>query len=213
MPTNGKLKNKWEQAIAALITAPSDRAAAEMIGVTPQALCTWKKIPAFAEALAKARSEAADRAIEKYHLTQFAVVDVLVKDLEHPEPDVRHRAAELLQGPSVKLACEAMRLKQRTPEQTVNQQVVFADRAALERDSLLAQRNILAHLVGQGHPEAVKQLEELEASGPLTEDQFESRVRACLKQMSVEQLSELEAKMLAEEANDNGTDSPNGSLD
>ena len=67
---SGKLR-KQEQAVGALLSSPTIRAAAESCGITGRTLLTWLKQPAFQEQYAKAKRDLLDGAVNRLRIAGF----------------------------------------------------------------------------------------------------------------------------------------------
>src|SRR5262245_25913002 len=91
-----RLSRQQETAVSALLTSLTYDATAAKIGVHPNTIRAWMRLPAFAQAYETARKGLLNRTIGRLQHGLFAVTDSLVKDLGDPLPEVRHKAAELL---------------------------------------------------------------------------------------------------------------------
>jgi hypothetical protein len=82
-----KLSRKCEAAVAALLSAPTVKAAAKQVGVTQQALQKWLKIPAFAAMVRDARDQAFQHALGRLQAESSRAVDVLARVLRKRTAD------------------------------------------------------------------------------------------------------------------------------
>jgi hypothetical protein len=74
-------------AVAALLTAPTVRAAAQRVGVSEWTLRCWQKIPAFAELLRAARSQVFEHSLTRLQAETDKAVDVLARVLRKRTAD------------------------------------------------------------------------------------------------------------------------------
>lgn len=72
-----KLSRKCHDAVLALLTEPTVKAAARRVGVSEKALRTWARIPEFAEMLREARDQAFGHALGRLQAVATQAVDVL----------------------------------------------------------------------------------------------------------------------------------------
>ena len=77
MGHGNKLSRKKEQAIIALLEAPTVKEAAEVVGVNPATLYKWMALPEFEEAYRKARHRAMGEAIARLQQASSEAVDTL----------------------------------------------------------------------------------------------------------------------------------------
>jgi hypothetical protein len=77
MGHGNKLSRKKEQAIIALLEAPTVKEAAEMVKINPATLYKWMTLPEFEEAYRKARHEAMGSAIARLQQASNEAVDTL----------------------------------------------------------------------------------------------------------------------------------------
>ena len=77
MGHGNKLSRKKEQAIIALLEAPTVKEAAEVVGVNPATLYKWMAQPEFEEAYRKARHRAMGEAIARLQQASREAVDTL----------------------------------------------------------------------------------------------------------------------------------------
>lgn len=77
MGHGNKLSRKKEQAIIALLEAPTVKEAAEVVGVNPATLYKWMAQPEFEEAYRKARHRAMGEAIARLQQASSEAVDTL----------------------------------------------------------------------------------------------------------------------------------------
>jgi hypothetical protein len=99
-----RLSRDQERAISALLTSPTFADAAARVGVHPNTLRLWVKLPKFAEAYAVAKRELLNATLARLEHSMFAVTSAMEKDLADPDPAVRRQAAELLSNNAVRLA-------------------------------------------------------------------------------------------------------------
>lgn len=72
-----KLSRKKDQAVMALITEPTMKAAADKIGITPRTLYKWLKMPEFRSAYMQAKREAVSVAITRLQQAATEAVEAL----------------------------------------------------------------------------------------------------------------------------------------
>ena len=77
MGHGNKLSRKKEQAIIALLEAPTVKEAAEMVKITPATLYKWMALPEFEEAYRKARHRAMGEAIARLQQASSKAVATL----------------------------------------------------------------------------------------------------------------------------------------
>lgn len=77
MGHGNKLSRKKEQAIIALLEAPTVKEAAEMVKINPATLYKWMALPEFEEAYRKARHRAMGEAIARLQQASSEAVDTL----------------------------------------------------------------------------------------------------------------------------------------
>lgn len=88
-----KLSRKQEQAIAALLTAPSITEAAQQTGIGEQTLFRWLKDPAFAEAYRQARRQVVQQAITQLQAACGEAVENLRVIMGNPEAPASARVS------------------------------------------------------------------------------------------------------------------------
>jgi hypothetical protein len=109
-----KLSRKWEVAIAALLSEPTQEAAARKAGISHKTLRNWLRIPEFSRAFRQARREIVDRAIQLLQQTTIAAVATLHDSMGHDKPSaVRVRAAQVI----IEQALRALELTDLAEEQ------------------------------------------------------------------------------------------------
>jgi hypothetical protein len=91
-----RFSRNQEKAIAALLVAPSVRAAAKRCEVHPNTLRNWLRNESFAAAYREAKGQLLAVAVGACLEAVCAAVGAMKKDLRHPDPDVRHRAARTI---------------------------------------------------------------------------------------------------------------------
>lgn len=77
MGHGNKLSRKKEQAIIALLEAPTVKEAAEMVKISPATLYKWMALPEFEEAYREARHRAMGEAIARLQQASSEAVDTL----------------------------------------------------------------------------------------------------------------------------------------
>jgi hypothetical protein len=109
-----KLSRKWEVAIAALLSEPTQEAAARKAGISHKTLRNWLRMPEFAKAFRQARRAIVDRAIQLLQQTTVAAVATLHDSMGHDKPPaVRVRAAQVI----IEQALRALELTDLAEEQ------------------------------------------------------------------------------------------------
>jgi transposase-like protein len=93
-----KFGRKKEEAIAALLTQRNIEEAARSIGVAPNTLLKWQKLPEFETAYREARKAAYRQAVARLQQGTSAAATTLLKTLIDPgtPPSVKVRAAEAI---------------------------------------------------------------------------------------------------------------------
>jgi hypothetical protein len=91
-----KLSRNLEQAISALLSAPSIREAATICGVSEKTLDAWLKRPDFRAAYRKARADVLEGVVAWLRRAAVQAVAALVGNLSAPRPGDRTRAGELI---------------------------------------------------------------------------------------------------------------------
>jgi hypothetical protein len=92
-----KLSRKWEVAIAALLSEPTQEQAARKAGIAHKTLRNWLRMPEFAKAFRQARREIVDRAIQLLQQTTVDAVNTLKDSMADDKPaGVRVRAAQVI---------------------------------------------------------------------------------------------------------------------
>ncbi len=107
-----KLTRKHEQAIAALLSEPSIKAAAESCGVGEATLYRWLQLPSFAVAYRTARRQVVERAVSELQAACGEAVSTLKRNLSCDIPGVEIRAAQIIIEQAVK-GVELMDLQDR----------------------------------------------------------------------------------------------------
>jgi hypothetical protein len=99
-----KFGRKKEEAIAALLTARNIEEAAKSVGIAPNTLLNWMKVPEFQAAYREARRAAYSQAVAKLQQGTTAAATTLLKVmLDQGTPaSVRVRAAECVMTHSAK---------------------------------------------------------------------------------------------------------------
>ncbi len=93
-----KLSRKQEQAIAALLQAPTVKKAAASCGVAEKTLRRWLQLPGFIAAWRTARRQAFDAAVAELERHALRAVRALASNLTADRAADRNRAADLLLG-------------------------------------------------------------------------------------------------------------------
>ena len=93
-----KFGRKKEEAIAALLSQRNIEEAARSIGVAPNTLLKWQKLPEFENAYPEARKAAYRQAVARLQQGTSAAATTLLKTLIDPDapPSVKVRAAEAI---------------------------------------------------------------------------------------------------------------------
>ena len=93
-----KFGRKKEEAIAALLTQRNIEEAAKTVGIAPNTLLSWLKIPEFLAAYREARRAAFGQAVARLRQGTSAAATTLLKTLVDPgtPASVRVRAAEAI---------------------------------------------------------------------------------------------------------------------
>ncbi len=107
-----KLTRKHEQAIAALLSEPSIKAAAESCGVGEATLYRWLQLPSFAVAYRTARRQVVERAVSELQAACGEAVETLKRNLRCDIPSVEIRSAQIIIEQAVK-GIEIMDLQER----------------------------------------------------------------------------------------------------
>ena len=88
-----KLSRKKEQAVMALITEPTIKAAADKIGITTATLYKWLKLPEFRSAYMEAKRETVSVAITRLQQVAVEAVDALRSIMNDPNKAASARVA------------------------------------------------------------------------------------------------------------------------
>ena len=88
-----KLSRKKDQAVMALITEPTMKAAADKIGITPRTLYKWLKMPEFRSAYMAAKREAVSVAITRLQQAATEAVETLRAIMNDPKKPASARVA------------------------------------------------------------------------------------------------------------------------
>jgi transposase len=107
-----KLTRKHEQAIAALLSEPSIKAAAESCGVGEATLYRWLQLPDFQASYRTARRQVVERAVSELQAACGEAVSTLKRNLACDIPGVEIRAAQIIIEQAVK-GVELMDLQDR----------------------------------------------------------------------------------------------------
>jgi transposase-like protein len=99
-----KFGRKKEEAIAALLSQRNIEEAARAIGVTPNTLLRWLKIPEFRDEYRRARREVVSQSVARLQQSTGFATSAILKLMSDPSvpPAVRLRAAELVHALSSK---------------------------------------------------------------------------------------------------------------
>ncbi len=97
-----KLSRKQEQAIAALLSAPTIKDAGVACGVSEVSLWRWLQLPEFAAAYRAARRQVVERAISELQSACGEAVDTLKRNLTCEQPSVEIRAAQVILEQAIK---------------------------------------------------------------------------------------------------------------
>ncbi len=107
-----KLTRKHEQAISALLSEPSIKAAAEICGIGEATLYRWLQLPSFAVAYRTARRQVVERAVSELQAACGKAVETLKRNLDCVIPGVEIRAAQIILEQAVK-GVEIMDMQER----------------------------------------------------------------------------------------------------
>lgn len=107
-----KLNRKQEQAIAALLSASSIKAAASECGIAEVTLWRWLQIPDFQAAYRAARRQVVERAVSELQGACGEAVGTLKRNLTCENPAVEIRAAQIILEQGIK-GVELMDLQER----------------------------------------------------------------------------------------------------
>ena len=99
-----KFDRKMEQAVAALLTQPNIDLAAKSVGISPNTLLNWMKVPEFQKAYREARRAVYNQAVARLQQAMPLAVQTMLKVLIDPATpaSVRVRAAEVISNHSHK---------------------------------------------------------------------------------------------------------------
>src|SRR5687768_497120 len=91
---------KCHEAVTALLSEPTLKAAARRVGVKPDTLTAWQKVPEFAELLGHARQRTLEHSLTRLQAASLKAVAALERALakSQPDPRLRVKAAEVLLG-------------------------------------------------------------------------------------------------------------------
>jgi hypothetical protein len=89
----GSKRNRWESAVAALLTEPSVEAAAAAAGISYRTLKAWLTLPEFRRLYQDARRRVVDDAVAGVQKLCARAVEALGRNLECDRPAVEIRAA------------------------------------------------------------------------------------------------------------------------
>jgi len=107
-----KLSRKQETAIAALLSAPSIKAAAIEAGIGEATLWRWLQLPDFQTAYRAARRSVIERAVSELQAAAGEAVETLKRNLHCENPAVEIRAAQIILEQGIK-GVELMDLQER----------------------------------------------------------------------------------------------------
>jgi hypothetical protein len=107
-----KLNRKQEQAIAALLSASSIKAAAGVCGMAEVTLWRWLQLPDFQTAYRAARRQIVERAVSELQAACGEAVEALKRNLHCENPAVEIRAAQIILEQGIK-GVELMDLQER----------------------------------------------------------------------------------------------------
>jgi transposase len=97
-----KLTRKHEQSIAALLSEPSIKAAAESCGIGEATLYRWLQLPDFQASYRTARRQVVERAVSELQAACGEAVATLKRNLACDNPAVEIRAAQIIIEQAVK---------------------------------------------------------------------------------------------------------------
>lgn len=107
-----KLTRKQEQAIAALLSAPTIKDAGRACDVSEVTLWRWLQLPEFAAAYRAARRQVVERAVSELQAATGEAVEALKRNLHCEQANVEIRAAQIILEQAVK-GVELMDLQDR----------------------------------------------------------------------------------------------------
>jgi len=107
-----KLNRKQEQAIAALLSASSIKAAADVCGMAEVTLWRWLQLPDFQAAYRTARRQVVERAVSELQAACGEAVEKIKRNLSCDNPTVEIRAAQIILEQGIK-GVEIMDLQER----------------------------------------------------------------------------------------------------
>ncbi len=97
-----KITRKYEQAIAALLSEPSIKAAADACKIGEGTLYRWLQLPDFQTAYRAARRQVVERAVSELQAACGEAVETLKRNLHCENPAVEIRAAQIILEQSIK---------------------------------------------------------------------------------------------------------------
>ena len=97
-----KLTRKQEQAIAALLSTPTLKDAAQASGVSEVSLWRWMQLPEFQAQYRTARRQIVERAVSELQAATGEAVETLKRNLHCEQASVEIRAAQIILEQAVK---------------------------------------------------------------------------------------------------------------
>ncbi len=97
-----KITRKYEQAIAALLSEPSIKAAADAVKIGEGTLYRWLQLPDFQTAYRAARRSVIERAVSELQAAAGEAVETLKRNLHCENPAVEIRAAQIILEQGIK---------------------------------------------------------------------------------------------------------------
>lgn len=97
-----KLSRKQEQAIAALLSADTIKAAAASCGISEVSLWRWMQLPEFQAQYRQARRQVVERAVSELQAATGEAVETLRRNLHCENAAVEIRAAQIIIEQAVK---------------------------------------------------------------------------------------------------------------
>jgi hypothetical protein len=119
-----KFNRKKEQAVAPLLTQPNIDLAARSVGISPNTLLNWMKVPEFDAAYRAAKRASYGQAIARLQQAMPLAVQTMLKVLVDPNTpaSVRVRAAEVIANHSHKAIEEDVEARVAALEEAASEQ-------------------------------------------------------------------------------------------
>jgi hypothetical protein len=106
-PTRRKGGNKKEQVLAALLAHPTQKAAAESVGISTRQLQRWLKEESFLSALQAAKSELVESMTTRLRANGFEATEALREVYVNPQPPPGSSARVAAARATIELATKA----------------------------------------------------------------------------------------------------------